>query len=92
MRQALLSTKDNPFDPFTQEDDWRRFDFDHGYNCDGLMAKFAKTSDQLSEVDELRQIEEGIDTILRLHNYEIYKKVVKEDESDEENSVKQNES
>lgn len=39
----LLTTFDNPFDPFTQFDDWNRYDTDTGYctwqRLDKLMPK-----------------------------------------------------
>lgn len=37
-----LTTTDNPFDPFTQFDDWYRFDeIEKRYATTGLMARFS---------------------------------------------------
>lgn len=37
----LLTTKDNPFNPFTEEDNWRAFDtdFSHPYNTEAYYMR-----------------------------------------------------
>lgn len=37
----LLTTKDNPFNPFTEEEDWRNFDTDysHPYNTEAYYMR-----------------------------------------------------
>lgn len=62
----MLTTLDNPYNPFTQYDDWYRFDLEHGYDSCGLLARFAKTSPQLSPVDNDLEVERAIDRIVEL--------------------------
>jgi len=78
MREAMLTTSDNPFDPFTQFDSWFAFDSSMNYNSCSYLARIAKTSDELT--DELNQaaIEEAIDSIVGINVLGIYKKVVRE--------------
>ncbi len=78
MREVMLTTLDNPFDPFTQSDDWYAFDESKGYHSCGYIARIARTSPELGEEDELREIEKAIDEIVDLNVLGIYKKVVKE--------------
>lgn len=78
MRQSMLTTIDNPFDPFTQFDEWFAFDESKGYHSCSYLARIAKTSDELSEADEERAIELAIDEIVKLNILGIYKKVTKE--------------
>ena len=34
-----LTTADNPFSPIDDYDNWSKFDHDHGYNTDELVAR-----------------------------------------------------
>jgi len=76
MNDTMLTTIDNPFDPFTQFDEWKRFDEDHGYYTCAYLARIAKTSDELSETDEAIAINQAIDEIINLNILGIYRKVV----------------
>ena len=75
MREVMLTTTDNPFDPF---DEWNRFDEDAGYFTCSYLARIAKTSDELGENDESGYLEDAIDDICRLNITGKYKKVVRE--------------
>ena len=86
MRQCLLSTVDNPFDPFYQFDDWFRYDCEKGYNCSGTLMRFAKVDDNLSMTEENAEIERAINRIIAQDPLNLYKKVVVEleDPTDED--------
>jgi len=71
----MLTTVDNPYDPATQWDDWFEFDFSHGYNSPGLLARIAVSSDELSELDQDEAREQAIDEIIRENTLGIFKKV-----------------
>jgi len=79
MRRCALTTFDNPFDPFEQFDQWFLFDIEKGYNSCAYLARIAKTSQQLSEVEYNDEIERAIDEIVRLDFMNLYKKVIKDD-------------
>lgn len=79
MTQSMLTTIDNPFNPFTQFDEWFAFDEAKGYHSCSYLARIVKTSDELSEADESLAIETAIDEIVKLNILGIYKKVTKED-------------
>ena len=36
-KQAMLSTADNPWNPFTNFNEWYAFDVVHGYNSCGVL-------------------------------------------------------
>lgn len=76
MKDVMLTTIDNPFDPFTQFDEWKAFDEEKGYFSCAYLARIVKTSDELSEEDEALAIEQAIDEIVRLNVLGIYRKVV----------------
>jgi hypothetical protein len=61
----MLTTFDNPFDPFTRWDEWFAWDMNAGYNSPGLLARIANSSSDLSDVDEFHAIQDAIDEIVR---------------------------
>lgn len=71
---AALTTYDNPYDPFKEFDKWFLFDIVGGYNSCGYLARIARTSEQLTEAENLNEIERAIDEIVLL-NPILYKKV-----------------
>lgn len=82
----MLTTTDNPFDPLTQWDDWKRFDEDMGYCSCGLLDRFAITSDELSEADYDLAVSQAIDEICFWNPFGKHKKVVYEDSEDTDNN------
>jgi hypothetical protein len=71
----MLTTVDNPYDPFTQFDEWYRFDEQSGYNTTGYLARVTITSTELSDTDQSNAIEEAIDEIVQLNANGMYRKV-----------------
>ena len=79
MKQAMLTTIDNPFDPFDQFDSWINFDMEKGYNSCAYLARIAFTSDSLSDAENMQEVERAIDEIIRYDFMNIYKKVVRDE-------------
>lgn len=75
MSNCMLSTIDNPFNPFNQFDSWYQFDLDKGYDSCSYLARIALTSDQLSDEENSREIERAIDEIVKYDPLNIYVKV-----------------
>lgn len=75
MAESMLTTEDNPFDPFTQFDEWYNFDEASGYHTTAYLARIVKTSSALSEVDQSLAIEQAIDEIIEENILGIYRKV-----------------
>lgn len=81
--EYMLTTVDNPFDPFEQFTSWRLFDLEKGYNSCERLARFVELSDDLSEVEENEIIERAIDEIIKYDILNIYKKVIRKTNSDD---------
>lgn len=75
MKEFMLTTFDNPYDPFTQFDEWFHFDMEKGYNSCEYLARISRTSEELSENENNLQIEKAIDEIIQFDPFNIYKKV-----------------
>ena len=84
MIQSMVTTIDNPFNPFTQIYDWYDFDESQGYHTTSYLARIAKTSDELSQRDNDLAVEQAIDEIVKLNVLGIYKKVYMEEPDDDE--------
>ena len=74
--KCMLTTVDNPFDPFEQFTSWFMFDEEKGYHSCAYLGRIAKTSEQLSEEENELENERAIDEILKYDFRNIYKKVV----------------
>lgn len=86
--ESMLTTIDNPYNPFIQFDQWYTFDLNRGYNSLHYLARIVKTSDELSESDYSQALENGIDEIIRLNPLGIYLKVTKENFKDRTSLIK----
>lgn len=80
MSESMLTTVDNPFDPFTQFDVWYAYDESKGYHTSAFLARIVKSSDELSETDQSIAIEDAIDEIVRENVLGIYRKVTSDSE------------
>jgi hypothetical protein len=76
---SMLSTSDNPYNPFLQWDEWYAFDTSKGYHTCAYLARVCKSSPELSEVDQNLSISEAIDKIIALNLLGIYIKVNRND-------------
>jgi hypothetical protein len=77
IEDSMLSTIDNPYNPFTHFEEWYAFDMQKGYNSCGYLARIARTSDELSELDNDIAIDTAIDEIVSLNILGIYIKVTR---------------
>lgn len=75
MARCMLTTTDNPFDPFVEFEAWYRYDESKGYHSCSYLARIARTSDQLSPVENEEEVERAIDDIVKYNPLGIYKKV-----------------
>lgn len=83
MADVMLTTIDNPYNPFTEWNEWLQFDLAMGYDTSGYLARVTITSDELSESDQDWAIEDAIDEIVRENVLGIYKKVENEKQNSE---------
>ena len=75
----MLSTKDNPFNPFNDFDSWFIFDIEKGYYTCNYLARIAKLEDDMTQKETFEEIERAINEIIALNPLDIYIKVRKND-------------
>lgn len=73
--QYMLTTVDNPWNPFTNFDEWRAFDETQGYHTSAFLARVVHSSDALSEEQQQADIETAIDEIVSENLLGLYRKV-----------------
>lgn len=80
--QVMLTTLDNPYNPFTQYDEWFALDETRGYHTPGLLARYTITSDDLSDLDQEQAVKQGILDVIQLNPYGMYRMVTPADYSE----------
>ena len=83
--ECMLTTVDNPYNPFKQFDSWYLFDIEKGYNSCAYLARIARTSDQFTDEENNKEVERAIDEIIKYDFTNIYRKVRKRNENENEN-------
>lgn len=76
---CMLTTTDNPYDPFEDFTSWFMFDISKGYDCCGYVDRIAKTSNQFTDEENNRELERAIDEIIKVDPFKIYTKVYRKD-------------
>lgn len=80
--EVMLTTFDNPFNPFEDFTSWFMFDVEKGYNTCGYVARIADTSNDMTQKEVDDEIERAIDEIIAYDFANIYKKVKQTDSND----------
>ncbi len=91
-KDCMLTTFDNPYDPFDQFTLWLMFDKEKGYNSCEYLARIIQLSDDLTEKEVQEETERAIDEIIMFDPLNIYKKVTRESsdsESDKDSDAKE---
>ena len=74
-KQFMLTTIDNPFNPFTDYRSWLSFDKEKGYDSAERLMRIAQVTDEMTDVEENKEIERAIDEIIKFDILNIYQKV-----------------
>jgi len=75
----MLSTIDNPYDPFDDFKNWFMFDVQHGYNSCAYLGRIAQTSDQFTEKENFEEVERAIDELIKIDPLDLYIKVLEDE-------------
>ena len=74
---CMLTTVDNPFDPFEQFSSWLMFDKEKGYDSCECLARLANITEEMSQKEIDEETERAIDRLIELDILNIYKKVTR---------------
>ena len=73
--KCMLTTIDNPYNPFENFKAWFLFDVQKGYNSCSYLARIARISDEMTELENDEEIERAIDEIIKHDFMNVYVKV-----------------
>lgn len=76
--EVMLSTSDNPFNPFDDFENWLAFDREKDYKSCELLARNAIISDEMSQFEIDDEVERAIDEIIKYDPLDIYVKVTRQ--------------
>ena len=71
----MLTTLDNPFDPFNDFTQWYMFDCEKGHNTSSRIARIAQLSSEMSQKEVDEEMDRAMDIILRYDAEDKYIKV-----------------
>lgn len=77
-KDTMLTTFDNPFNPFDEFEIWWKMDLILGHNCCGLLAMKAHTSEIFSDAVNEQEIDRAMEEICRSEPM-IYRIVTRDD-------------
>lgn len=74
-KDCMLTTFDNPYNPFDDFTLWLLYDKEQGYNTCERLARIAKLSDDMSQDEIDAETDRAMDEIIFYDFLNIYKKV-----------------
>lgn len=77
MTNVMLTTIDNPFNPYENFEGWLNFDEEKGYNTLETVARVANVSDDMPDEMYEKEVERAVDFLVRMNILGIYKKIFK---------------
>lgn len=75
VKEVMLTTIDNPFNPFKEFIPWFLYDVEKGYNTCGHLDRIMIVSDDMSEEEFHSEMERAIEEIIDNDFLNIYKKI-----------------
>ena len=73
-KSFMLTTLDNPFDPFNDFKAWYMFDCDKGHNTSARLARIANIDDEMTQKEVEDEMDRAMDLIVK---YDLEDKYVK---------------
>ena len=80
--EVMITTIDNPFDPFDDFDNWFLFDTEKGYYTSSRLCRIASFEDDMTEKEQFEELERAIDRLIEIDPLKKKKKVTKEIKND----------
>ena len=73
--KVSITTIDNPFNPFDDFTSWFMFDVEKGYYTCNKLARLTETTDDMTDKEEIEEIERAINRLIEIDPLDIYIKV-----------------
>lgn len=80
-KAKFLTTTDNPWNPFTNFNEWYIFDITNHYNCCEIVARLSDVSKDMTTLEREAAIVEAIETFVKEDPTKLYT-IVEDNEAD----------
>ena len=74
-KEIMITTIDNPFDPFDNFTSWFLYDIENNYYTNSKLARISKITDDMSEKEKKIEVERAIDRLIEIDPFDIYRKI-----------------
>lgn len=71
----MLTTHDNPYDPFDEFHEWFLYDIEHHYYSCSRLDRITEDKEGMTQREEIIEMERAIDEIIFHDDANIFKKV-----------------
>lgn len=75
--ECMITTFDNPYNPFEQFTLWHLFDKEKGYDSSERVMRLANISDDMTQKEVDEEIERAIDLLIEIDFTNTYKKLTR---------------
>ena len=86
MGKYMLTTFDNPYNPFTDFENWFLFDASKGYNTCGMLARIADTIDSSSDEAKDELVDIAMDDLVSADPLNLFVKVTEQSFEEKKNT------
>ena len=86
-KDCMLTTFDNPYNPFDDFTLWLMYDKEQGYDTCERLARIAKLTDDMSQDEIDAETDRAMDEIIFYDFLNVYKKVWQDSETETETEV-----
>lgn len=73
--ETMLTTVDNPFNPFDDFDSWFMFDIEKGYNTCGRLMRLAVITEDMSDKEVSDEVDRAMNRLIQADPLDIFKKI-----------------
>ena len=77
-KETMLTTFDNPYDPFEEFTLWLMFDKEKGYDTCERMMRFANITEDMTQKEIDEEVERAMDKLIELDFTNTFKKVTRQ--------------
>ena len=75
--ECMLTTVDNPYDPFEQFTLWLMFDKERGYNTSERLMRLANITEDMTQIEIDEEVDRAMDRLIELDFTNTFKKYYK---------------
>jgi hypothetical protein len=77
-KECMVTTIDNPYNPFEDFTNWFLFDTEKGYNTSSKLARLSSYTEDMTDLERAEEMERAIDCLLKVDFRGVYVKIIED--------------